>query len=160
MAAPRGRPSVNLPSISRVSGLLVGLGLALVALVGARVPAGTGQVPASASLKAEPSVLLGVSPVGRELLGSERLVPGTSVSGRVRVSNLTGGPLVVLPRVRSLDGTSADALRIDLPAKMRLRPFENRRLRVRISAPAGRADDVEGRTFHLSLRFRTPKAGR
>ena len=86
MAAPRGQPTVNVSSISRVSGLLVGLSLALVALVGARVPAGTGEVPASASLKAEPSVKLGITPVGRELLTERRLAPGKFVSGLVQLS--------------------------------------------------------------------------
>ena len=104
MAAPRGQPTVNVSTISRVSGLLVGLSLALVALIGARVPAGTGEVPASASLKAEPSVKLGITPVGRELLSERRLAPGESVSGLVQVSNLTGASLLATPHFHTVRG--------------------------------------------------------
>src|SRR3954453_7367460 len=162
MAAPRGRPSVNLPSISRLSGLLVGLSLAAAALVGARVPAGTGEVPASASLKAEPSVELGIAPVGRELLSERRLAPGESVSGLVRVSNLTGASLLATPRFHTVRGEVPAVLRVVLlsggrtlyrgsvagfhPA-VRLGAREARALRFRLSAPREQADDLEGRSF-------------
>ena len=175
MAAPRGRPIVNLPSISRVSGLLVGLSLALVALVGARVPAGTGEVPASASLKAEPSVELGITPVGRELLSERRLAPGESVSGLVRVSNLTGASLLATPRFHTVRGEAPAALQVALVSGgrtlysgsiARFHPFvrlgarQARTLRFRLSAPRAQAGDVEGRSFALSVRWATKRAGR
>ena len=175
MAAPRERTTVNLPSIARWTGLLVGLSLALVALVQARVPAGTGQVPAFASLKAEPSVKLGVSPVGRELLSQRRLTPGDSVSGLVQVSNLTGAPLNATPRLRTLRGEAPAALRVELLAggrslyrgsiagfhpTVRLGARASRELRFRISAPRAQARAVEGRSFDLGIRWATRRAGR
>jgi hypothetical protein len=175
MAAPREQTIVNLPSIARFTGLLVGLSLALVALVQARVPAGTGQVPASASLKAEPSVQLGVSPVGRELLSQRRLSPGESVSGLVQVSNLTAAPLTATPRLHTVRGEAPAALRLDLMAggrtiyggsiagfhpTVRLGARASRKLRFRISAPRAQAREVEGRSFDLSIRWATSRAGR
>jgi hypothetical protein len=175
MAAPRGRPSVNLPSISRVSGLLVGLSLALVALVGARVPAGTGEVPASASLKAEPSVQLGIAPVGRELLTERRLAPGESVSGLVQVSNLTGASLLATPRLHTVRGEAPAELQVALRSrgrtlysgsvarfhpKVRLGARQARGLRFVISAPRADADAIQGRSFALSVRWATTRAGR
>jgi hypothetical protein len=175
MAAPRGQPSVNLSSISRACGLLVGLSLALLVLVGARVPAGTGQVPASASLKAEPSVKLGIAPVGRELLTERRLAPGESVSGLVQVSNLTGASLLATPRFHTVRGEAPAELEVALLAgghtlysgtiasfhpSLRLRPREARSLRVRLSAPRAHASEIEGRSFELGLGWSTRKAGR
>jgi hypothetical protein len=175
MAAPRGRPSVNLPSISRVCGLLVGLSLALVALVGARVPAGTGEVPASASLKAEPSVELGIAPVGRELLSERRLAPGEPVSGLVQVSNLTGASLLATPRLHTVRGEAPAELQVALLARgrtlyrgsierfhpaVRFGPRQARSLRVSISAPRAHASEIEGRSFELGMRWTTRKAGR
>jgi hypothetical protein len=175
MAAPRERTTVNLPSIARWTGLLVGLSLALVALVQARVPAGTGQVPAFASLKAEPSVKLAVTPVGRELLSQSRLVPGDSISGLVQVSNLTGAPLNATPRLHTLRGEAPDALRVELLAggrslyrgsiagfhpTVRLGARASRELRFRFSAPRAHAREVEGRSFDLSVRWATERAGR
>jgi hypothetical protein len=172
---PAGGPVVNLPSIARVSGLLVGLSLALMALVGARIPAGTGQVPASASLKAEPSVQLSVSPVGRELLSERRLIPGESVSGLVEVSNLTGAPLLATPRFNSVRGEAPAALSVALLSgghtiysggiagfhpPVRLGTRAARRLRFRISAPRAHADEIEGRSFEFSIRWSTKRAGR
>src|SRR4051795_4971158 len=162
LAAPRGRPSVNLPSISRLSGLLVGLSLAAAALVGARVPAGTGEVPASASLKAEPSVKLGITPVGRELLSERRLAPGESVSGLVQVSNLTGASLLATPRFHSVRGEAPAALQVALLSGGRtlysgsiadfhppvwLRARQERALRFRLSAPRAQASEIQGRSF-------------
>jgi hypothetical protein len=166
---------VNLPSIARLSGLLVGLSLALIALVGARVPAGTGEVPASASLKAEPSVQLEVTPVGRELLSERRIVPGDSVSGLVQVSNLTGATLLTTPRFHSVRGEAPAALRVDLTAggrslysgsiarfhpSVRLGARAARNLRFRITAPRAHAREIEGRSFELTIRWTTKRAGR
>jgi len=174
MAAPRGQPTVNVSTISRVSGLLVGLSLALVALAGARVPAGTGEVPASASLKAEPSVQLGITPVGRELLSERRLAPGESVSGLVQVSNLTGASLLATPRF-TVGGEAPAALQVallsggrtlyngsitDFHPPVRLRARQKRALRFRLSAPRARASEIQGRSFDLGIRWSTKRAGR
>jgi hypothetical protein len=174
MAAPRERATVNLPSIARWTGLLVGLSLALGALVQARIPAGTGDVPAFASLKAEPSVQLGVTPVGRELLSQHRLLPGASVSGLVQVSNLTGAQVSVAPRLRTVHGDAPAALRLELLAggrtlysggiagfhpTVRLGARASRQLRFRISAPREEASDVEGRSFDLRIRWATKRTG-
>lgn len=159
---------------ARWIGLTVGLSLALVALVQARVPAGTGQVPAFASLKAAPSVKLGVSPVGRELLEERTLGPGRSVSGVVEVSNLTGAPVEAEPRLSVLRGEAPDALRLELTAgreqlysgtlggfhaSVPLGARAAERVRVRISFPREAADEIQGRSFDLSLRFATGRAG-
>jgi hypothetical protein len=166
---------VNLPSISRISGLLVGLSLALVALVGARVPAGTGEVPASVSLKAEPSVELGIAPVGRELLTERRLAPGESVSGLVQVSNLTGASLLATPRFHSVGGEAPAELQVALLSRgrtlysgsiarfhpsVRLDARQARALRFRISAPRAHAGEIQGRRVQLSVRWATKRAGR
>ena len=175
MAAPRGRPSVNLSSISRLSGLLVGLSLAAAALVGARIPAGTGEVPASASLKAEPSVELGIAPVGRELLSERRLAPGESVSGLVQVSNLTGASLLATPRLHTVRGEAPAELQVALVSRgrtlysgsiarfhpsLRLGARQRRTLRFRISAPRAHAEAIQGRSFELTVRWATKRAGR
>jgi hypothetical protein len=163
-------------SVARWSGLLVGLSLALVALVQARVPAGTGQVPAHVSLIAERSVKLGVDPVGLELLSERSLVPGRrSVSGVVEISNFTTGTLEVEPRLSSIGGELSEGLRVKvtagrrtlysgaaagLDADLRLRARAKQPLRFRFSAPARAARDVRGRSMDLRLRFATRKAGR
>src|SRR3954451_13616026 len=175
MAAPRGRPSVNLPSISRLSGLLVGLSLAAAALVGARIPAGTGEVPASVSLKAEPSVKLGIAPVGRELLSERRLAPGESVSGLVQVSNLTGAPLLATPRFNTVRGEAPAELQVALRSRgrtlysgsiarfhpaVRLRARQTRSLRFELSAPRAHAAAIRGRSVELGIRWVTRRASR
>lgn len=153
---------------------MVGVSLALVSLVYARVPAGTGEVPAHVSLIAERSVKLGVDPVGRELLSERLVVPGgRSVSGLVEISNFTTGPLEVEPRLRAIRGELPDALRVKvtagrrtlyageaaaLDAQLRLRARAKQPLRFRFSAPAVR--DIQGRFIDLGLRFATREAGR
>jgi len=163
-------------SIARLTGLLVGLSVALVSLVNARVPAGTGEVPAQLSLVAESSVKLGVVPVGRELLSQRLVVPGRdSVSGLVEVSNLTTRPIELAPRLRATHGNLPEGLGVEvtagartlyageaasLDAKLRLRTRSKQRLRFRFSAPAGAADAVAGRRVDLVVRWSTRKAGR
>jgi hypothetical protein len=163
-------------SIARLAGLLAGLSLALVSLVNARVPAGTGEVPAHLSLVAESSVKLGIAPVGRELLPERLVVPGRdSVSGLVEVSNLTARPIEVAPRLRASHGELPEGLRVEVKAgartlyageasrvdaKLRLRRRSKQRLRFRFSAPAGAADTVAGRQVDLVVRWSTRKAGR
>jgi hypothetical protein len=124
---------------------------------------------------AESSVKLGVTPLGRELLSEKTIAPGASVSGLVEIANLTATPLDVTPRLRSLGGRSADALRLELTAgsktlysgtlgdfhaRTRLRPRAAQRLRFRFSMPDDGARDVQGRSAKLVLRFATKKAGR
>jgi hypothetical protein len=154
----------------------VGVSLALVSLAVARIPAGTGEVPAHLSLVAESSVQLGVSPVGRELLSEKILLPGTrSVSGLVEVSNLTAAPLDVQPRLRSTDGALPAALRLELKAgrhtlysgrlaelraHLRLGARAAERLRFRISATRADAREVRGRVVKLALRWATRPEGR
>ncbi len=163
-------------SMARWTGLAAGLSLALVSLAFARVPAGTGEVPAHLSLVAEQSVQLGVSPVGRELLSERLLVPGErSVSGLVEVSNLTGDVLDARPTLRSVGGDAPAALRLELSAggrtlydgrvgrlnaHLRLGARAAERVRFRISAPRGAARDVRGRVVRLSLRWETGPEGR
>ncbi len=157
--------------IARWTGLFAGLGLALVTLSLARVPAGTGSVPARLSLVAEPSVQLGLSPVGRELLSARTLVPGrSSVSGVVQVSNLTGDTLSVRPRLRAVDTPAPDALRVQVTAggrtiysgpvagmraKLRLPGRTAARVRFRISAPRSADRQVRGRVMRLVVRWTT-----
>jgi hypothetical protein len=163
-------------SVARWTGLAAGVSLALVALVFARVPSGTREVPAHVSLLAEPSVKLGVSPVARELLTESTLLPGSrSVSGLVEVSNLTGAPLEARPRLRALGGDAPDALQVEvtaggktlysgklgeLRAHVRLGARAAKRIRFRISAPLGAARELSGRSAKLSLRWATRREGR
>ena len=162
-------------SIARWAGLALGLSLAFVSLALARVPSGTGQVPAHVSLVAEPSVKLGVTPVGRELLSDRLLVAGGEpVSGLVEVANFTGDTLRVEPRLRSLRGDLPNELRVnvtaghrnlysgkldDLSAALRLPARARQPVRFRISAPAGAARSVQGRVVELRLRFATRRTG-
>lgn len=162
-------------SIARWAGLVVGLSLAFVSLALARVPSGTGQVPAHVSLVAEPSVKLGVTPVGRELLSKRLLVAGgEAVSGVVEVANFTGEPLRLEPRLRSLHGELPEELHVDvtsgrrtlyrgkldsLSAKLRLPARAKRPMRFRISAPGSAAKSVQGRVVELSLRWAARRAG-
>jgi hypothetical protein len=153
----------------------VGLSLALVALAQARVPAGTGQVPAYASLQAEASVKLGVSPIGRELLDRKTIESSRSASGVVEVSNLTARPLVVEPRLHRLGEDTPEALQLELTAgsrtlyegplgdfraSTRLRARDAERLRFRFSMPRDGGDAVEGRSARLIVRFGVRKADR
>jgi hypothetical protein len=166
---------VKTTSIARWAGFTVGIGLALAALAGARVSPGTHEVPAHVSLVAESSVHLGVTPVGRELLSERLLVPGRQpVSGRVELSNFTGGKLVVRPRLRSLRGELPAALRIqiaaggkklytgslsDLRAALSFNARAKKSVRFTLFAPASAARDVHGRVIELSIRWATGKAG-
>ena len=173
-ALPGQGDGVKMTSAARWAGLALGLSLALVSLAVARVPSGTGEVPAHVSLVAQPAVEVGVDPVGRELLRERLLVPGrTPVSGVVRVSNFTGRPLRVEPRLRSRDGELPDALRVDvlaggeslysgrlgrLRAALRLPARGEEQVRFRISAPAFAARSVHGRAVRLSLRWAVRRA--
>jgi hypothetical protein len=161
-------------SAARWAGLAAGLSLALVSLAVARVPSGTGEVPAHVSLIAESAVEVGVDPVGRELLREGMLIPGrTPVSGVVRVSNFTGRTLRLEPRLRSRDGELPGALRVDvlaggeslysgrldgLSGGLRLPGRGEARVRFRISAPAEGARGVQGRSVRLSLRWAVRRA--
>jgi hypothetical protein len=165
---------VKTASIARWAGLAAGLSLALVSLAYARVPSGTGEVPAHVSLVAEPAVKLGVTPVGRELLSKRLVAPGGgAVTGVVEVSNFTDAALELEPRLRSLRGDVPDELLVEvragskrlysgplaeLDAELSLGARAKQRVRFRISAPAGAARGVGGRVVDLSLRWGTRKA--
>jgi hypothetical protein len=127
-------------------------------------------VPASASLKAEPSIELGIAPVGRELLDERRLAPGESVSGLVQVSNLTGASLLATPRFHTVRGEAPAELRVALLSRgrtlysgslasfhprVRFAARQARTLRFRISAPRAHAEAIQGRAFELTVRWRT-----
>jgi hypothetical protein len=166
---------VKTTSIARWTGLVVGVSLALVSLVSARVPPGTGEVPAHVSLVAERSVEIGVTPAGRELLTEHLVVPGRgSVSGLVEVSNFTGGTLELQPRLRAIRGELPDGLHVkltaggrtlydgnvaNLHATLRLRARAKQPLRFRFSAPAEAAMSVQGRFADMSLRWAARRAG-
>jgi hypothetical protein len=160
-------------AIARPTGLLLGLSLALVALVQARVPAGTGEVPAYASLKAEAAVELGIAPAGSELLHDRVIEPGTSVSGLLEVSNLSGEPVAAKPRLRALRGELPATLPVELragtktlysgslgdfDASLRLGPRAEQRLRLRLSMPRDGARGLQGRSVALIMRFAARKA--
>jgi hypothetical protein len=166
---------VKTTSIARWTGLVVGVSLALVSLVSARVPPGTGEVPAHVSLVAERSVKLGVTPAGSELLTEHLVSPGRgSASGLVEVSNLTSGALEVQPRLRAIRGELPDGLHLkvtaggrtlydgsaaNLDAELRLRARARQPLRFRFSAPAEAASNVQGRFADMSIRWTTRRAG-
>jgi hypothetical protein len=171
---------VNTSSIARQTGLLLGLALALAVLLLGRVPEGSAQVPAQLSLIAEPSIQLGVAPVGREILSRASVAPGSEpTSGLVEVSNLTGASLDARPRLRTAEGGLDDVvhvavlaggarlydgtlrgLRSGTRAVLRLRPQATRRVRFRVWLPRDAARAVQGRSIELKLDWRSRMVGR
>ena len=105
-----------------------------------------------------------------------RLAPGESVSGLVQVSNLTGASLLATPHFPTVRGEAPAELQVALlsgghtlysgsiarfhPA-VRLRARQTRSLRFGISGAArAREDEIAGRSFDLSIRWSTRRAGR
>jgi hypothetical protein len=82
----------------RAAGLLVGLGLAALAVLSWRVPAQGTPLGADLAFVAAPSGELDLSPGGR-FLSARSLSPGAHpASGELRVRNQTGGALALRPR--------------------------------------------------------------
>jgi hypothetical protein len=92
MAPPR------LNTLVHFAGLLVGLGVAVLAVLGWRIEAESSPLGADLAVVAAPSGELELSPAGR-FLSARSLTPGGQPArGELRVRNQTGRTLVVRPR--------------------------------------------------------------
>ncbi|HKP21214.1 MAG TPA: hypothetical protein VJT68_06835 [Thermoleophilaceae bacterium] len=91
------------------------------------------------------------------------------------MSNLTGASLLATPRFHSVRGEAPAELQVALISggrtlysggiagfhpRVRLGARQARELRFRLSAPVAKADDIEGRSFALGIRWSTKRAGR
>jgi hypothetical protein len=98
---------IRSPTLVRAAGLLVGLGLAALAVLSWRVPAQGTPLGADLAFVAAPSGEFELSPIGR-FLSARSLAPGGSAaSGELRVRNQTGATLALrpgaVPSTRELD---------------------------------------------------------
>jgi hypothetical protein len=86
----------------RLTGLLVGAGLAVAVLLAGRMPASQAEAPARLSMASQPIEPVAVSPAGPDFLEAGRLRPGGGLArGRLTLTNLTSRPLHVRMRVSS-----------------------------------------------------------
>jgi hypothetical protein len=88
--------------IARLAGILLGVGLAAVALLSWRVPGGERTLGADVRFEALQTGPVGVAPI-RPFVSTPSLLPGKEVSGNVTLRNQTGVPLAL--RLRALPST-------------------------------------------------------
>jgi hypothetical protein len=157
---------------------LAGLALAVVAVLGWRVPSASGQLGLDVRLTAASTGELEVEPAGAFLVGS-RLVPlgaRTTARGETTVRNQTPSRLRVrvrvLPESRALDrllhvGMSLGGRTIGEGTLAALRewsrpvgipPGERRALAARVWLPAASGSGYEGRIEDVALEFRSRMA--
>jgi hypothetical protein len=84
---------------ARRIGLAIGLVLALAAVLSWRIPGGGAGLGADVSFVAAPPGELTAEPV-EAFLSAPGLEPGESASGRLRLRNITGGPVALRLRAR------------------------------------------------------------
>jgi hypothetical protein len=90
--------SIRSATFVRAAGLLVGLGLAALAVLSWRIPAQHTPLGADVAFLATPSGELELSPNGRFLSARSLSPGGRAASGELRVRNQTGRALAVRPR--------------------------------------------------------------
>lgn len=155
-------------------GILLGVALAGAALLGWRVPGGSGTLGANVRVDALQTGAVGVAPL-RPFIDVASLLPGHSAGGSVRLRNQTGVPLAVrLSALRSapdLDGL----LRITIgagragalddgplgPARtrpLRLDPGETKTLSVAIALPRTLRAGYQGRIVDVTLQIDSARA--
>ncbi len=167
----------------RTVGLLAGLGMAAVAVVAWRVPAGTGRLGADLRMSAAPTGEVEVAPVGVFVAGTN-LEPAhgddEGVEGQLHLKNLTGTTLAVrlqaLPSTVDLDrlvtlnvavaggdevvfrGQLGD-LRAKTDRSLRLASGQMATLVVRASVRPDAGEGYRGRTADVPLQLHTEPAG-
>lgn len=104
-------------SWARALGACLGAGLAVTALAGARVPAGTGELGLDLTLAAAPSGEVGVSPPGPAIAAAGMRAGSGPATGALELRNQTGRPLAF--RLRALPSTTDvdRALRVHASAR-------------------------------------------
>jgi hypothetical protein len=151
-------------------GVATGVVLVCALMLAFRVPDGSGRLGTDVIVSISPTGELGVNPAG-PFLTATGLRPGSAASGEFRVANQTGKTLAVrlraLPDSRDLDRLLAvrigaghatrpiftgrlGALR-GYTRSLRLRPGEERTLRVRTELPAGLRGGWAGRISSVKL---------
>jgi hypothetical protein len=156
---------------ARLAGILLGVGLAAVALVAWRVPRGERTLGADVRMEALQTGPVGVAPL-QPFLAKPSLLPGAAVSGSVTLRNQTGVPLALrlraLPSTRDLnrmlvvkvsagaralyDG-SLEGLRTSGTGPLRLRSGQAQRVQVRASLPASLKSGYQGRIVDITLQI-------
>lgn len=163
----------------RVSGLLLGAGVTLVALASWRMPPAGGRLGADVRILSAPTGELDVSPSG-PFLSANDLGPGSpdgGARGELAVRNQTGSPLSVRARLlpsasdldallrvrvsageeRVLDGTLGE-LRTWSARAIHLAPGERRELHVQAWLPGTVRDGYQGRVEDVGLELRAEPA--
>jgi hypothetical protein len=163
----------SIDRVGRLVGILVGVAVAVVALIAWRVPGGARTLGADVRIEALQTGEIGVMPL-HPFVSAPSLLPGSSVSGDVTVRNQTGVPLKVrlraLPSVRDLDQllvmrVSAGArtlydgelggLRASGSRPLALKATAAAHLRVSASLPAGLRSGFRGRIVDVTLQIDT-----
>jgi len=165
--------TVSSRKLARWTGLLVGTALAASLVLAGRMPASGAPAPAKLSVASKPTTELGVSPAGRELLGTRRLAPGAPAAlGSLTLSNFTESRLDADVRL-SGPATELDPLvRLELEAsgktiyrgtleKLRswqsgpsLKAGRNRRVRIRAWLPRSVPESFGGRSSRMTLEWK------
>lgn len=159
--------------LARLLGVVLGVSVAVAALLAWRVPGGERMLGADVRFEALQNGAIGVAPL-HPFASTPSLVPGSSVSGDVTVRNQTGVPLGTilraLPSTRELDSllrvrVSAGArilydgtlsgLRSSGTRPLPLEAAQSARVHVRASLPAGTSTGFQGRIVDVSLQIDT-----
>jgi hypothetical protein len=162
--------------LPRLLGILLGVSIAVVALVSWRVPGGERTLGANVRMEALQTGAVGVAPL-HPFLSAPSLLPGSSVAGDVTVRNQTGVRLAVrlraLPSTPELDSLlgirvgardqtlydgSLAGLRTAGTRPLALNPAEAADLHVRASLPSGLRTGFQGRILDVTLQIDTRRA--
>jgi hypothetical protein len=155
----------------RPAGLLLGVLLAVAALIAWRVPGGEKTLGAAVNIEALQTGAIGVQPL-HPFVNVPSLLPGRAAGGKVALRNQTGVPMAVrltaLPSTRDLDSLlevevssagknlydgSLAGLRQLGTRPLRLASGESRALGVRVSLPAAARSGYQGRLLDISLQL-------
>lgn len=169
------KTKLSIDRLARLLGVLVGVSLAVVALISWRVPGGERTLGTDVRIEALQTGEIGVAPL-HPFVSAPSLLPGSSVAGDVTVRNQTGVPLALrlraLPSVRDLDQLlvvrvsagsrtlydgSLGGLRAGGSQPLALRAATAQRLHVSASLPTGVRTGFQGRIVDVSLRIGTQR---
>jgi hypothetical protein len=167
------KPSID--RLARLLGVLVGVSVAVLALVSWRVPGGERTLGTDLRIEALQTGEIGVAPL-HPFVSAPSLLPGSSVAGDLTVRNQTGVPLALrlraLPSVRDLDRLlvvrvsagsrtlydgSLGVLRAAGTQPLALRGPMAQRLHVSASLPPGVRSGFQGRIVDVSLQIATER---
>jgi hypothetical protein len=164
--------SISSDAWARRIGVAIGLVLALAAVLSWRIPAEGAGLGAEARFVAVPPGELTLEPAG-DFLSARGLEPGEGADGRLRLTNITGGPVGV--RVRGLpSGRDLDRLlRVEIRAgdatlfrgplaplrswtrAVTLARGESRTLEVRVRLAPGAGARAVGASVDVTVELRT-----